>query len=307
MDRQHRGECHGGNGDPVISQLKEKKICPPSNYVARSFYVGLVLLLACNIVLADPESDRRAFVAYFQARFPDVPLHEYVNGAYAFDAGAREQWLAIEEFPPYEYAIDEGKELFNKTFPNGNSYGSCFSDGGIGIRQNFPYFDTASGQVVTLELAINQCREKNGEAPLPYLKGEMISISAYMAYTSRGRKINILIPNDPRALAAYEEGKQFFYTRRGQLNFSCYHCHMEYATKQLRAQTLSPALGQASHFPVYRSQWEAMGSLHRRYIDCNEQTRSKPLTQQGREYRNLEYFHTYMSNGLEINGPGSRR
>ena len=271
------------------------------------FYAGLFLCLICNVVKADPERDRQSFVTYFQERFPDIPLSEYVNGVYSFDAGAREQWEAIEEFPPYEYAIDEGEKLFNSPFRNGTMYADCFPNGGIGIRQNYPYFDTGSGQVITLELAINQCREKNDAAPIPYMKGEITSLSAYLTFTSRGKKINIIIPDDPRALSAYEEGKRFFYSRRGQLNFSCSHCHLVGTASRLRAQTLSPALGQTSHFPVNRSQWGSMGTLHRRYTDCNKQLGARPFAPQSKEYRNLEYFHTYMSNGLEINGPGTRR
>ena len=35
--------------------------------------------------------------------------------------------------------------------------------------------------------------------------------------------------------------------------------------------------------------------------------RQLPLPAQGEEYRNLEYFLTYMSNGMEVNGPGARK
>ena len=50
-----------------------------------------------------------------------------------------------------------------------------------------------------------------------------------------------------------------------------------------------------------------MGTLHRRFDGCNKQVRAKPLASQGEEYRNLEYFLTYMSNGMEVNGPGARK
>jgi sulfur-oxidizing protein SoxA len=42
-------------------------------------------------------------------------------------------------------------------------------------------------------------------------------------------------------------------------------------------------------------------------VGCNKQVRFKPYKPQSEEYRNLEYFHTYMSNGLELNGPGARK
>ena len=75
----------------------------------------------------------------------------------------------------------------------------------------------------------------------------------------------------------------------------------------LRSELLGPALGQPTHFPIYRSKWGNMGTLHRRYSGCNKQVRAKPFKNQSDEYRALEYFHTYMSNGIEANGPGARK
>ena len=113
------------------------------------------------------------------------------------------QWEEKEEFPPYDFALDMGKEMFSKPFKNGKSYADCFPNRGIGIRQNYPYFDEKEGKVVTLELALNRCREANGEAPFSYVKDDMAALTAYMAFTSRGKPFDIKIPNDPRALAAY--------------------------------------------------------------------------------------------------------
>ncbi len=258
-------------------------------------------------VQASPQQDLKAFRAYFTKRFPDVPLQDFANGVYAVDKASREQWESIEEFPPYELNIEKGKKLFNTPFKNGKTYASCFPNGGIGIKQNYPYFDTASGQVKTLELEINECRKKNGEKPLKWKKGAIADISAYMAYTSRGKKTNVVIPDDPAAMAAYESGKQHFYAKRGQLNMSCADCHQYNAGNRVRADILSPALGHTTHFPVYRSKWGGLGTIHRRYGGCNKQVRFKPFKAQSEEYRNLEYFHTYMSNGLKLNGPGARK
>ncbi|MGV6851280.1 MAG: sulfur oxidation c-type cytochrome SoxA, partial [bacterium] len=257
---------------------------------------GLSLLSAAAV--ASPEQDRQAFVNYFLNRF-DVKISDYINGVYALDAGAHAQWLEIEEFPPYELAVDEGKALFEKPFANGKGYKDCFDNGGIAIRQNYPYFDVKRGTVITLELAINECREANGEKALKWKKGKIAAISAYMAYTSRGKKINTVIPDDAKALAAYEAGKKFFYSRRGQLNMSCAHCHVQGAGQRLRADITSPALGHVTHFPVYRSKWGELGTLHRRFGGCNKQVRAKPLKAQSEAYKNLEYFLSYMSNGLE--------
>ncbi len=274
--------------------------------MVRILITAMSVLLFASSTVADPESDRKAFVNYFNKRFPNVATESYVNGIYALDKDAYEQWLDIEEFPPYEIAIEEGEQLFNTRFANGKGYADCFDKGGLGIRQNYPYFDSARKQVVTLELAINECREKHGEKPLGYKKGAIASLSAYMASTSRGNIFNITIPDKP-ALAAYEEGKQYFYSKRGQLNFSCADCHVSNASMQIRADKLSAALGHPTHFPVYRSKWGEMGTLHRRFDGCNKQVRANPQPAQGEAYRNLEYFLTYMSNGLEVNGPGARK
>lgn len=256
---------------------------------------------------AGPEQDLKDFHAYFKKRFPSVPLDEYSNGVYALDTESRAQWEAIEDFPPYEINLENGKKLFETPFKNGKTYASCFPNGGVGIRQNYPMFDAAKGELVTLESAINACREANGEKPYGWKKGNIADVSAYMAYTSRGKKMNVVIPNDPRALVAYEQGKQHFYAKRGQLNMACADCHVYNAGNHVRADLLSPALGHVTHFPVYRSSWGDLGTLHRRYGGCNEQVRAKSFPAQSAEYKALEYFESYMSNGLPVNGPGARK
>ncbi|MEE8428566.1 MAG: sulfur oxidation c-type cytochrome SoxA [Gammaproteobacteria bacterium] len=267
-----------------------------------------VLLAAPSLCVASPEEDLQAFRAFFQKRHPDVKFEEFANGIYAIDPVMRANWEAIEEFPPYELYIDSGKKLFEKPFKNGKGYAGCFPNGGLGIAQNYPQWDKQLAKVLTLAAAINRCREKNAEKPLRYGKGELADILAYMAFTSRGNPTNVLIPkDDPRALAAYNAGKQFYFARRGQLNFSCSGCHLQATGQLLRANRLSPALGQTTNWPAYRSRWGAMGTLHRRYRGCLQQVRAKPFKYQSEEYSNLEYFHTYISNGIPLNGPSTRQ
>ena len=94
--------------------------------------------------LADPDSDRAAFRDFYQNRFPDVPLSEHNNGVYAIDEGAREQWLELEDFPPYEIALDEGTELYEQSFADGAGYRDCFGEGRV--RQNYPPLRSRSGE-----------------------------------------------------------------------------------------------------------------------------------------------------------------
>jgi len=263
----------------------------------------VVTPLASN---ASPDQDLKTFRKHFAQMFPKTPFADFVNGVYAVDESHREQWEAFEEFPSYELAIDKGKALFEKKFANGKGFSDCFPNFKKGIRQNYPYFDTATGEVVTLEGTINKCLTDNGEKPFKYEKGDIAYVSSYLAYLSRGKKFGIKIPNDPKALQAYNNGKEFFYAKRGQLNMSCADCHYTYAGRHLRANTVSPALGHPTGFPVYRNKWSDVGTLHRRYGGCNKQVRAKPFEPQSTEYRDLEYFETYMSNDLVVNGPSMR-
>ncbi len=282
--------------------------------------VAVIVSALCMLVTplagiaANPDQDLKDFRKYFTEKFPSVPLQDFTNGVYSVDKASREQWEAFEEFPPYEIYVDKGEELFNTPFKNGKTYTSCFPKVNKGIKQNFPYFSKKRGEIVTLELAINECRTKNGEKPLKYKKGKIAHLSAYIAYQSRGKKGNIQIVNTPESMAIYERGKKHFYGKRGQLNMSCADCHYYNAGNKIRADILSPALGHTSHFPVYRNKWslksiegDGMGTIHRRYGGCNKQVRSKPFKAQSKEYRALEYFHTFMSNGLTLNGPGIRK
>jgi sulfur-oxidizing protein SoxA len=274
-------------------------------FIAIAIVVGAAQpLLADNAV--DPKADFKAFRDYFTKLFPKVLLDDFVNGPYSMDADLRKQWKAIDEFPPYEFAVEKGKEMFATPFKDGKTYGDCFQNKGIGIRQNYPYFDAKSGQVITLDLALNQCREANGEKPFDYTKDEMAALTAYMAFTSRGKRFDIKIPNDPRALAAYKNGEEYFYTRRGQLNFSCASCHVQSPGNHIRTEVLAPALGIVAALPIYRSEWGGMGTTSRRFTSCNSQVRGVPLKPEDEAYRNVEYFLSYMSNGLPISGPGAR-
>jgi len=255
---------------------------------------------------ADPEADRQAFVRYFESRFPDVEFEDYANGVYAIDAQSRAQWEEIEEFPPYEEFIEVGQELFEEPFANGKTYADCFPNGGIGIRQDYPYFDTERNEVITLELAINLCREANGEEPLKWERGDIANISAYMAYTSRGNPLNIKIPNDA-ALRAYEYGKEFYYAKKGYLNNSCATCHVQGAGLRVRTEVLHPALGEVTNWPTFRLKWDHLATLHKRIRGCHRDQGAKSYKAQSEQYRNLEYFMTYMANGLPVNGPGVRK
>jgi len=270
--------------------------------------ISLTLCLAPCVLSADPVQDQINIRHYYQQKFPHLKLQDYADGVYAIDMIARQSWLAIEEFPPYEPAIEQGKLLYETPFKNGNHYADCFPGQGIGIANEYPKWDGANGEVISLARAVNDCRAGNQEMPLTYQDIKMVSILAYLAFTSRGKAINIVIPeNDQRALAAYEQGKQYYYQRRGRLNFACATCHVQNAGKHIRSELLSPLLGHTSGWPTYRLKWGEIGTLHRRFSECLEQIKAQPLPDQSAEYRNLEYFLSFISNGIPLTGPSTRK
>ncbi|MDH3451611.1 MAG: sulfur oxidation c-type cytochrome SoxA [Gammaproteobacteria bacterium] len=279
------------------------------------FCAGWLALSAPLATATTPQEDLQAFRQYFQDRYPATPFDDFQNGIYSIDANRRAEWEAMEEFPPYEIGLEIGQQEFEKPFANGQTYASCFKNGGINIRQHYPYFDAATGDIKTLEGEINECRVKNGEEKLRFGRGKLAAIAAYMASTSNGSRLNVVIPDDPRALEWYNRGKKHYFAKRGQLNMSCADCHYYYAGHNVRADLLHPALGDLSHFPVYRKKWEARGSgalagfgtTHRRFNGCNEQVRAKGYGAQSDEYKALEYYLTFMSNGIPINAPGVRQ
>jgi sulfur-oxidizing protein SoxA len=204
--------------------------------------------IAISAQASTPEEDLAAFQNFFKQRFPGVQTEEYTNGVYSIDPIGRENWEAIEEFPPYEPFIDEGQSMWETPFANGKTYQDCFPDGPA-MASKFPYWNKAKSSVITLPMALNECRSANGEKPLKYKKGPINDILSYIAFQSRGQITNVVIPeDDPKALEAYENGKKFYYTRRGQLNFSCANCHLQNAGMKIRSDILSPALG---HTPLH--------------------------------------------------------
>jgi len=267
---------------------------------------GLLTGLAGPVATAStPSEDLAAFQKFYMDRFPDTPKANFIDGIYSIDAASKETFDAIEEFPPYEIDIEKGEEMYNKPFANGTGFKDCFDK--PGVRHLYPHFDSKSGSIITLESAINDCLKAAGEKPLKYKRGAIAALTAYMANESRGNVFDIKIPNDPRALEHYNRGKRHFYQKRGQLNLACADCHMYYSGNKVRADRLSPALGHLTHFPVYRAKWGGLGTTHRRFGGCNGQVRAKPYAAQSDEYKALEYFLTYMSNGLVANGPATRK
>lgn len=260
--------------------------------------VGVGLIAGSLAANASPEDDRKQVINIFKKKAPKVKLDQYVNGAMIYDDGAFDQYKTIMDFPPFEGVIESGKAMWEKPFANGKTYAECFPNGGKNVAGNYPMFDDAQGKVVTFEMALNACREANGEKPIEYSGKEIGTLTSYARTLSDGMKMNIKVQS-PAAKEAYERGKAFFYQRRGQLNFSCGTCHQDNAGHRIRSEFLSPSVGQATHWPAFRG-GDNQVTLQQRYAGCNTQVRAVALKPGSQEFNDLEYFHSYLSNGLPM-------
>jgi len=271
-------------------------------------YVSLLaafLFSTSILAVAGPEQDRDALIAHYKETLPNIKFNDYIYGALAMNPDAKSQYDDIMAFPPYAIDLDKGQKVWETPFANGKTFASCFPHGGHNVAGNYPYFDKAEKRVVTFENAINACLKKNGEKELKYADSDMGLVTAYARSLSDGMKVDIKVEGKD-ALAAYEKGKTYYYTRRGLLNFSCASCHVQNAGKFLRSEQLSMMIGQASHWPEFRAGTDIV-TLQKRFMQCNNNTREKPQEGNSEDYNDLEYFLTYMSNGLPMQTPVFRK
>ena len=68
------------------------------------------------------------------------------------------------QFPPYDFALDEGRAAFESRSANGTPMAIAFPTAASACARTFPYFDTATGEVVTLDLAINRCPRRTARS-----------------------------------------------------------------------------------------------------------------------------------------------
>jgi sulfur-oxidizing protein SoxA len=172
-----------------------------------------------------------------------------------------------------------------------------------GVAARFPAFDAESGKVVNLSQRINLCRERKlHAAPLRLESEELLALEAYLAMQSRGMPVTP--PQDARTRAAAARGQQLYNQRIGQLNLSCAQCHDQQWGKRLAASTIPQA--HAAVYPIYRLEWQAMGSLQRRLRNCMSGVRAEVPPFGAQELTELEAWLAVRDQGMKMESPGVR-
>lgn len=266
--------------------------------------LALFTLLGDNLSAAasehsDAEADRKQLVEFFVSRFPARSLDDFVLGSMMTSADAQAQYEQIMEFPPFINDLEEGRKIWEQPFRNGSTFAQCFPNSGRNIVGNYPYYDAALDKIVTFEMALNRCLRENGEPELAYGKrAPMGVLTAYARTLSDGMRMHITVTS-PAAQRKYTAGRDLFFRRIGQLNAACAGCHMHNAGNTMRMEVISPALGHATHWPIFRGGEELM-TFQGRFNRCMEQMRAVPYGYNSEEWNNLEYFLSYLSNGLPL-------
>ena len=262
-------------------------------------------------VAPEVQKDIEEFQSYFMKRFPGGPLEAYNDGVNALPqyAERRANWEILMEFPPYEADMDTARELWAKPFKNGKTFADCFQNKPPATK--YPYYDEARKEIRTIELDINECLSENGEEPVKNLKtGKIALLVAAFREQFNGQEWAVDVESQG-AVEAYRLGRQFYWAKRGQLNFSCANCHVHNAGNKIRGDVLSAGLGHTTGFPVYRTKWavagKPWGTVHRRYGGCNSQVRATGLKPQSAEYRALELYEAVMNQGIPLKVPSQRQ
>lgn len=215
--------------------------------------------------------------------------------------------LQDDEFlNPATFAVERGKALWSSPQPGtALSCASCHDEASMrGVAARYPAWDVRLGRVVDLTGRLNDERSRRfGLPPLGYEAPEMLALTAYLGTLSKGMPMAVDVEGPARPW--FEEGRAFFFARRGQLNIACAQCHDDLAGHKLRGDTISQ--GQVNGFPIYRLIWRAVASRHRMFEWCNTSLRAEPHPAGSREYVALELYLAWRGRGLPIETPAVRR
>jgi sulfur-oxidizing protein SoxA len=174
-----------------------------------------------------------------------------------------------------------------------------------GVAAHFPAFDAASGKPIDLEAQINQCRVERQQAPaLTRESRELLAITAFVSNQSRGMPIEDVLARDERLRPFVEAGREAFERRQGQLNLSCAQCHDDNPGKHLVGNAIPEA--HPTGYPIYRLEWQSLGSMQRRLRNCLIGVRAEPYEYGAPEYVELQLYLTWRARGMPIETPAVR-
>jgi sulfur-oxidizing protein SoxA len=171
-----------------------------------------------------------------------------------------------------------------------------------GVAARYPAFNAARRRPVDLEQRINICRTERQKAPaLAHESKELLELSAYVGLQSRGAPVSVSID---RVIEFVETGRILFHQRQGQLNLSCSQCHDDNWGKVLAGNQVPQ--GHPNGYPLYRLEWQSLGSLQRRLRNCLTGMRAEPYEYGSPENIALELYLMWRARGMKMETPAVR-
>lgn len=200
----------------------------------------------------------------------------------------------------------DGEALWNRRAGDADrSCADCHGDAGAsmrGVAARHPAFDPRRNGPVDLATRIDLCRTERQQAPaLPAEHKDRLALTAFVARQSRGLPIESA---DPRLSPAIAAGREIFSRRRGQLDLSCAQCHDDNRGRKLAGITVPQA--HPTGYPVYRLEWQTLGSLQRRLRNCMIGMRSEPYAYGAAEMVALEAYLMWRARGMPMESPAVR-
>ncbi len=206
---------------------------------------------------------------------------------------------------PAMFWVSDGESLWQqKVGLQSKSCSTCHGDAKKsmrGVATQYPKL--IKGKLQTLERQINQCRVGAQSAPaLAYESKDLLALTAFIAFQSKGMPITV---SENSANAAFmKKGRQTFNERMGQLNLSCAQCHEDRAGLKLGGSPIPQ--GHPNAYPIYRLEWQTLGSLQRRLRNCMSGVRAQQFEYGSPEMAQLELFLMWRARGLPLESPGVR-
>jgi sulfur-oxidizing protein SoxA len=172
-----------------------------------------------------------------------------------------------------------------------------------GVAAHYPAFDNALSRPIDLEQRINLCRTQHQQAPaLDYETHDLLALTAFIANQSRGMPIKA--GGDPQLKPFFAKGRALFMQRQGQLNLACANCHDDNWDKHLAGSTITQ--GQPTGYPLYRLEWQTLGSLQRRLRGCMTGIRAQAFSYGAPELVELELYLMSRAAGMPMETPAVR-
>jgi sulfur-oxidizing protein SoxA len=201
----------------------------------------------------------------------------------------------------------DGETLWKrKTGAADKACADCHNDARAGMRgvaARYPAYDKALGRPIDLEQRINLCRANHQQAsPLPYESRDLLALTAFIAQQSRGLPIE---PGADPALAPFvTQGRDLFMRRQGQLNLGCSNCHDDNWDKHLAGSAITQA--HPTGYPIYRLEWQSLGSLQRRLRSCITGIRAQAYDYGAPELVELELYLMSRARDMPMESPAVR-